>query len=224
MKRRVLWLGLGVVWPVLLWLWLGQVGERPAATSGKLDSALQNTLASLAPGETTRFIVHLDEQATFTEASLPVDKLARRQVVVAELQEIAAASQATLQNDLTQLTQDGAILTVQPLWIINALIVTGNTGRNHHPGRTSRHHSDHPRQPTNLSAPTHHRPDHRSAGRFDLGAEHHSGGSCLVRVGHRRGGCHRRHYGYGSRLVSSGVAGQLPGQPGRHSQPRRQLV
>ena len=126
MKRRVLWLGLGVVWPVLLWLWLGQVGERPAAASGKLDSALQNTLASLAPGETTRFIVHLDEQATFTEASLPVDKLARRQVVVAELQRIAAASQAALQNDLNQLAQDKAILTVQPLWIINALIVTGN--------------------------------------------------------------------------------------------------
>lgn len=126
MKQRVLWLSMGVLSPLLLWFWWGQMGEQPAAAAGKLDVALQTTLSDLAPGETTRFIVHLAGEATFSEATLPDDKLARRQMVVAELQSVAAAAQTSLQNDLDQLTQEGAVLSVQPLWIINALIITGD--------------------------------------------------------------------------------------------------
>ena len=91
MKQRVLWLSMGVLSPLLLWFWWAQMGGQPAAASGKLDVALQTELPGLAPGETLRFIVHLVGEAAFDETVLPDDKLARRQMVVAELQSVAAA-------------------------------------------------------------------------------------------------------------------------------------
>lgn len=126
MKRRAFWIGLCVIWPMVLLLWLGRAGEQPAAATGKLDTTLVTTLTTLPPEETTRFIVHLTEQPLLAEEALPLEKIARRQAVVTQLQDFAAASQASLLRDLAYQQAQGTVVHFQPLWIINAVIVEGN--------------------------------------------------------------------------------------------------
>ena len=107
-------------------IWLGQVGVPPAAAANKFDAALQTALPSLSPDGTLRFIVYLNEQATLSEASLPLEKVARRQAVIDTLQDVAAASQAPLLPFLDQLKANSQVSTYQPLWIVNAVVVEGN--------------------------------------------------------------------------------------------------
>jgi uncharacterized repeat protein (TIGR01451 family) len=111
---------------MVLLLWLGQAREQPAAATGKLDAALATTLTALPPEETVRFIVHLTEQPLLAEEALPLEKVARRQAVVVQLQDFAAASQTSLLHELAHQQTQGNVTSIQPLWIINAVIVEGN--------------------------------------------------------------------------------------------------
>lgn len=128
MKRRTLWIALALMWPLALVVWLGQVSLLPAAADNtkKIDAVLQTALLTLPPEETVRFIVHLEAQASLNEGALPTEKVARRQAVVDELQAVAAASQARLLPFLDQLKTNHQVVSYQPLWIINAVVVEGN--------------------------------------------------------------------------------------------------
>ncbi|MBK9051029.1 MAG: S8 family serine peptidase [Chloroflexi bacterium] len=126
MKRRAFWIGLCVIGPMVLLLWLGQGRERPAAATARLETPLETALTTLPSHETLRFIVHLSAQPALAEEALPPEKVARRQAVVTQLQDFAAASQAALLRELSTQQGQGNVTHFQPLWVINAVIVEGN--------------------------------------------------------------------------------------------------
>ncbi len=47
MKRRAFWIGLCVIGPMVLLLWLGQGRERPAAATARLEAPLETALTTL---------------------------------------------------------------------------------------------------------------------------------------------------------------------------------
>jgi len=76
-------------------------------------------------GEAT-FIVYLWEKADLGPARQIEEKLARRQAVVETLQATAERSQRELRALLRELQAAGHVRATQPLWIVNAIVVTGD--------------------------------------------------------------------------------------------------
>jgi len=81
---------------------------------------------ALADGGQVTFIVYLREQADLSRALQVEDKLVRRQEVVALLQATAERSQRGVRQLLATLQGAHHVSAVQPLWVTNALVVTGD--------------------------------------------------------------------------------------------------
>lgn len=93
--------------------------------AGKLDPALREILTAVPPPSTARYIVYLSETADLNALeTLPVTD-DRHNALVQTLQQTAVASQAALRPKLAAMQRDGRITTFQPLWIINAIAVSG---------------------------------------------------------------------------------------------------
>lgn len=123
-----------LLWPIMmasacllgLWGWLhpSRVSST-AVTQGPIDAELQNALADVPP-EGVRFMVHLPAQANLRRDSLPGDEVARRRELVQRLQETAVSSQRPLFPLLQELQAAGHIQSYRPLWIVNAIAITGD--------------------------------------------------------------------------------------------------
>ncbi len=83
-------------------------------------------LKELAAKDETSFIVHLREKADLSPARQVQEKLARRQAVVETLQTTAERSQQGLRTLLSELQATGHVDAMQPLWVVNAIVVTGD--------------------------------------------------------------------------------------------------
>ena len=83
-------------------------------------------LKELAAKDETSFIVHLREKADLSPARQVEEKLARRQAVVETLQTTAERSQQGLITLLSELRATGHVDAMQPLWVVNAIVVTGD--------------------------------------------------------------------------------------------------
>lgn len=101
--------------------------EAVTTNPSKIDPALARHIAQLEnPAEPIRFIVYLTPTADLPTDQLSTSKLARRVEVIQRLQSTAAASQQPALRLLDKLAADGTVQNYQPLWIVNAIAVTGN--------------------------------------------------------------------------------------------------
>ncbi|MDH7486538.1 MAG: S8 family serine peptidase [Anaerolineae bacterium] len=125
-NRSSVWFSLIVLF--LLGLVLAASLPAPSAAAPPqprtiVEPQLLKTLA--AKGQAT-FIVHLREKADLGPALRVPEKLARRQAVVDALQATAGRSQRELRLLLDELQAAGHVQAAQPLWITNAIVVTGD--------------------------------------------------------------------------------------------------
>lgn len=133
MSHRLRWLFTslilaGALLGALFSLPRGAFGQTPTgrpAGDAKLDAALQAAVATAAPDDALRFILHFAATADLAAASLPEATVARRTAVVARLQSTAAASQAPARQALDRLVTAGGVSSYRPFWIINAVAVQG---------------------------------------------------------------------------------------------------
>ena len=120
--RRALLLGALLILPLLLLgLLLPALGAQAAAPE-KQDAALRAAIAA-QPDAFQRVLVFLDRQAPLPETDPRQPRSARAAAVVAGLQEFAAATQPPLLRALDAEAQRGAVRAVEPLWIVNAVVV-----------------------------------------------------------------------------------------------------
>ncbi|MCA9872159.1 MAG: S8 family serine peptidase [Anaerolineales bacterium] len=94
-------------------------------TDEKIDPALLDQMADAGSETNLRFIVHLSATADLNSLPDRASTTARRAALVQELQDTAVASQAPLRQQLAQWQHDGLVATFRPLWIVNAIAVTG---------------------------------------------------------------------------------------------------
>lgn len=128
MKKRLFLLLVSLSLPILLsavLLYLTPTAQTAPLSQDKLDDLLRQTLADSSPADPHRFIVHLSAEANLATESLPTDKSERTAEVVSRLQQTAATSQAGLIQQLQTMKAAGTVSGYQPLWIVNAVIVTG---------------------------------------------------------------------------------------------------
>lgn len=98
------------------------------SAADKITPELAQQLAQLSnPEAPLRFIAYLDRTADLSTASLPTGRMARRTEVVNRLQSTAEASQRPVRRLLDALQTRGDVRHYQPLWIINAIAITGNS-------------------------------------------------------------------------------------------------
>ncbi|MBC8449335.1 MAG: S8 family serine peptidase, partial [Chloroflexi bacterium] len=101
----------------------GLASAAPSSPQAVVEPQLLKELA--AKGEAT-FIIYLREKADLSAAGQMQEKLARRQAVVDALQATAERSQRELRVLLNELQAAGHVQATQPLWITNAIVVTGD--------------------------------------------------------------------------------------------------
>jgi uncharacterized repeat protein (TIGR01451 family) len=105
-------------------------GPAKAVTTNppKIDPAIAQYMTTVAdPAAPIRFIVYLNPTAKLSDDQSPNSKLVRRVEVIQQLQHAADTSQQPVRRLLDKLTADGTVQAYQPLWIVNAIAVTGNT-------------------------------------------------------------------------------------------------
>ncbi|GAB4148326.1 MAG: hypothetical protein Fur0021_08040 [Candidatus Promineifilaceae bacterium] len=125
MKKRFLALLTGILLPaslLLVWHNLSAAASEPETSIRleKLDAPLAEAVATLPPDAPVSYIVHLRTQADLNIVHRLSSPLQRRQALVATLQTTAQTAQADL---LAALADRAGVVSVQPLWIINAVAV-----------------------------------------------------------------------------------------------------
>jgi len=128
MRRRISLLLLAIALPLLF---LALVPLLPAAARPLSHPLPQKIAAGLRAemaedGGPLSYIVHLAATADLRRSRLPAAGTGRPAAVVRRLRETANATQAGLLRQLAALQQEGAVAAYEPLWIINAVAVTGN--------------------------------------------------------------------------------------------------
>ncbi|MBK7914710.1 MAG: S8 family serine peptidase [Chloroflexi bacterium] len=94
-------------------------------TDGKLDPALSEVLTAVPPPPTARYIIYLHATADLNALETLPSTDDRHNALVQTLQQTAVAAQAPLRAKLAAMQTDGRVTNFQPLWIINAIAVTG---------------------------------------------------------------------------------------------------
>lgn len=118
------WRG-ALAWALVLALLAGGPPRSRAAAPGTVDAAVTTALAALPPGEQLDVIVLLAEQATLTPPTAQ-SRATRLTATVLALQAQATASQADLLLLLARQQRQGQVSRVTPLWIVNAVAVSGS--------------------------------------------------------------------------------------------------
>ncbi|MBK8984687.1 MAG: S8 family serine peptidase [Chloroflexi bacterium] len=95
------------------------------AVADKIDPTLQQELSATLPATNHRYIVHLAAAANLRSLENIPQAQERHAAIVQQLQETAVSTQAPLRQQLAQWQVDGVVATYQPLWIVNAIVVTG---------------------------------------------------------------------------------------------------
>ncbi len=133
MRPRISWLLLSAILAVIS---VGSLLRLPslvygyphesAATSSKVDAALSDYINTLQADMPVRYIVYFSSKPGLHSDSLPLNKDDRRGIIVSNLQETAETSQEAVNSELESLQKTGLITSYNPLWIINAIAVTGS--------------------------------------------------------------------------------------------------
>ena len=125
-NRLPLWSSFVVLFLLALALAASLPAPSTAASPQPQAVVEPQLLKELAARDQATFIVYLREKANLSPALRVQEKLARRQAVVEALQVTAGRSQRELLFLLDELQAAGHVQAVQPLWITNAIIVTGD--------------------------------------------------------------------------------------------------
>jgi len=110
-------------------LWLHDAAGAPSASASPISSispALQAALRSQPAGQQLSVIVLLKTQEN-VRAIRGSNRADRQRKVIQALRKRADADQKALRTLLGQLRQQGHVQSFTPLWIVNALIVTGDS-------------------------------------------------------------------------------------------------
>lgn len=134
-KRRFFTLWGSLMLPLLFGLVLRQqllaataVPQHLTVPSQKIAADLQMSMAETDSHQPLAFMVYLPQKADLSVlGQVNADKISQRTAVVEQLQATAVAAQAPLYPLLDQLQQSGDVYQYQPLWIVNAIAVTGNS-------------------------------------------------------------------------------------------------
>ncbi len=100
----------------------GAARGATAAASGA--ASLEGTLAGLSPGQRTRVVVTLKDRADLSTRPR-ARRRERLRTVVTRLKDTAVGSQVRLRGRLRTLRRRGEVTSVTPLWVTNAVSVTG---------------------------------------------------------------------------------------------------
>jgi uncharacterized repeat protein (TIGR01451 family) len=98
-----------------------QSSTSTSSTRAHMDPGLLKQLIEGTPDDRYHVIVELVEQSDVTAHAGELGRLARRQLVVAELQATARRSQANMLDFLQGREADGRVSGVHPFWIFNGL-------------------------------------------------------------------------------------------------------
>jgi hypothetical protein len=107
------------------------VADPPAAViltatiNNKIDTALRLEIETAQPGQSFNIIIHMAETADLTTIPANTSTSTRRANLVAQLQQTAAATQAPVIHQLSNLQTNGQIAHYRPFWIINAIAAQG---------------------------------------------------------------------------------------------------
>ncbi|MDV7401478.1 hypothetical protein RZS08_59215, partial [Arthrospira platensis SPKY1] len=77
------------------------------------------------PSPSVRAIIYLHEQLNLDQVSAIPDETVRHIALVEQLQAVANQTQNSLREKLTDLQIGGQIESFRPLWIVNAIAVSG---------------------------------------------------------------------------------------------------
>ncbi len=121
---------LSILLPFLLALLIGfpSASSRPRSAGPDLWPKIEPAVlrAALQERQAMTFIVHLRQQADLQAPDQTASLVERRRAVVSALQATAQQSQAGLVTYLQQAQTTGQVQAYQPLWITNAVVVTGD--------------------------------------------------------------------------------------------------
>jgi len=125
-NRLPLWLSFVALFLLALVVAASLPGSSTAAPPRPQAIVEPQLLKELAAKGEATFIVYLWEKADLGPARQIEEKLARRQTVVETLRATADRSQRELRALLSELQAAGHVRATQPLWIVNAIVVTGD--------------------------------------------------------------------------------------------------
>ena len=133
MTRRRIFRPFWLIIPLLLAAALLAASLRNAAAvvdpppEARWDDALRQAVRAAGPAEPLRYVIYLTDQTDLAAGELPAGRTARISFLTTRLQTLAASTQPGLLQDLDALREAGAVRTIHPLWIVNAVAVEGNT-------------------------------------------------------------------------------------------------
>ena len=135
MHRRIIWLLLSTAIALVT---AGSLIRLPQLVYGFPDSSIEpkiNEQLVTAPlleqvenngtDDLIRYIIYMSSDSGSTLESLPNNEITRRTTIISRLQERAESSQAAIRGELAALKETGIVTSYEPLWIINAIAVTG---------------------------------------------------------------------------------------------------
>ncbi len=97
----------------------------PYQTIAPIDEPLQQAMAATPPGQLLRFLLIFPQKETLAPLPDGLTDVERRAHLIQQLQTAAVSAQAATLSQLATMQADGRIRTIRPLWIINAIAVSG---------------------------------------------------------------------------------------------------